>query len=177
MRRRPLIAAIAITLSSPAIAGPRGWDRASDAGRNLLFAAALGVPAVQGDWRGDLQAVESVAVAGGATWALKETFPERRPDRSDRKSFPSGHTSESFAAAAMLENRYGWKAGLPAFAVASFVGVARIEARKHYWYDVVAGAALGAGAGLLLTSKRDGGVRLVPWAAHRSGGVSLAARF
>src|SRR3546814_3471276 len=48
---------------------------------------------------------------------LKEVFPSRRPDGSDDKSFPSGHTSTSFAAAATLHNRYGWEAGLPAYEI------------------------------------------------------------
>ena len=158
-------------------AGTHGWDQASNIGRDVLFAAALGVPAVQQDWTGDLQAAGSILLAGGAAYGLKKAFPEERPDHSDRKSFPSGHSAESFAAAAMLENRYGWRAGLPAFAAATFVAVARVEARKHHWYDSVAGAAIGTGSGLLLTSKHDGRVRLTPWGDSGGGGLALATRF
>ena len=78
-----------------------------------LVLAALGVPAVQGDWRGDLQAGGGMLAAGGTTWALKELIHERRPDRSDDRSFPSGHTSVSFAAAMTMEKRYGWRVGAP----------------------------------------------------------------
>ena len=87
------------------------------------------------------------------TFVLKELVHERRPDGSDNKSFPSGHTSVSSAAAATLEKRYGWKAGLPALAVASFVGLARVETDKHYVHDVLAGAAIGSISGFLLTSR------------------------
>ena len=125
---------------------------------------------------GDPQAAESLVLGGGSALALKEIFPERRPDGSDRKSFPSGHSAEAFAAAATLENRYGWEAGLPAFALASFDATARVEARKHHWYDVVAGAAIGPGSGFLLTTRRNPNVRLTRW-ADSGGGVSLAARF
>ncbi|WP_174274237.1 phosphatase PAP2 family protein [Sphingomonas bacterium] len=69
---------------------------------------------------------------------LKKIFPEERSDHSDCKGFPSGHSAEAFAAAATLENRYGRKAGLPAFALAS-LATARVEGRKHHWCDVVAG--------------------------------------
>ena len=162
---------------APALASDHGWSTASGIGRDVLVAAALGVPAAQGDWTGDLQAGGSMLLAGGAAYGLKRLLPEERPDRSDRQSFPSGHAAVSFAAAATLENRYGWRAGIPAFIVASFVGAGRVEARKHHWYDVVAGAAIGTGSGFLLTTKHTSGVRLVPFADSHGGGVSLATRF
>ena len=178
--RTVLLSAFLITAAgcgTAAQAGTHGWGQASNIGRDVLFAAALGVPAVQQDWAGDLQAGGSLLLAGGAAYGLKEIFPEERPDHSDRKSFPSGHSAESFAAAASLENRYGWRAGLPAFAAATFVAVARVEARKHHWYDCVAGAAIGTGSGFLLTSKRDDHVKLVPWGDAGGGGLALVARF
>lgn len=178
--KRPYLAALAaatLLIPSAAAASPKGWSDASDVARDALFAAALAVPAVQGDWTGDLEAAGSVVVAGGAAYGLKHAFPEERPDHSDRHSFPSGHASEAFAAAASLENRYGWKAGLPAFAVASFVAAARVEARKHHWYDCLAGAAVGTASGFLLTTKRNDRVRLLPWGDASGGGMALAMRF
>ena len=174
----PILAATAMSVvPSAAHAGDRGWNTASSIGRDTLVAAALGVPAVQGDWRGDLQAGGSMLVAGSATWVLKELVHERRPDRSDDRSFPSGHTSVSFAAATTLEKRYGWRAGLPAFALATFVGAARVQADKHYVHDVLAGAVIGTASGFLLTSRHDEHVQLTPWAGYRSGGLNLAMRY
>jgi membrane-associated phospholipid phosphatase len=168
---------IACTIATaPATASDHGWNTASGIGRDVLVAAAFGVPAVQGDWTGDLQAGGSMGAAFLVSEGLKHVVREERPDRSDDKSFPSGHASVSFAAAATLENRYGWKVGLPAFALASFVGASRVEARKHHWYDVAAGAAIGTGSGFLLTTKRTGGVRLVPFADSQGGGISVAMR-
>lgn len=172
-----LTATMIAAAPSPVAAGRHGWAHASSAGRNLLVVASLGVPAVQGDWRGDLQAAGSLAAAGGATYLLKELVHERRPDGSDNRSFPSGHTSISFAAATTLEKRYGWKAGLPSLAVASFVGLARVEADKHYVHDVLAGAAIGTLGGLILTTRHDNQVKLTPWFVHGGGGLDLAAQF
>lgn len=169
--------AATIGLAGPAIASDKTWGDASTVTRDILVAAALGVPAVQRDWRGDLEAGGSLLAAGGVSYGLKELVHERRPDGSDRKSFPSGHAAISFAAAASLEKRYGWEAGAPAFILASFVGVARVEARKHHWYDVVAGGAIGTASGLLITSRRNARVRLVPWADAGGGGAALALRF
>ena len=76
-----------------------------------------------------------------------------------------------------MEKRYGWQIGVPALAIATFVGVSRVEARRHHWYDVVAGAAIGSASGYFLTSSRNERVRLIPWADASGGGVSLAARF
>lgn len=177
---RPLRLPLTLMLiagTMPAQASPHGWAQASNIGRDALIAAALGVPAIQGDWSGDLQAGGSMLLAGGTAYGLKHAFPEERPDRSNRRSFPSGHSAEAFAAAATLENRYGWKVGLPAFAAATFVAAARVEARKHHWYDCLAGAAIGTGSGLLLTHRHDDRVGFVPWGDSKGGGVALAAHF
>jgi membrane-associated phospholipid phosphatase len=175
-RMRPfLLAAPALLLAAPA--GANGWGDASTAGEAVLVTAALGLPAAKGDGKGALQAGESLGGALLATEALKLTVDERRPDGSDRRSFPSGHTSGSFAAAATLQQRYGWKIGLPATLLAGFVGVARVEAHKHFWHDVVAGAAIGEAAGWLFTSPRNDRVRVLPWGDAHGGGMALAMRF
>jgi hypothetical protein len=157
--------------------GEKSWDTASSVGAYGLTAIALGLPLVKGDTDGALQAGGSVAAAQLITYGLKETFPEWRPDRSDRKSFPSGHTSMAFSAAASLYNRQGQSVGIPALAVATFVGIARVKADKHHWYDVVAGAGIGAGLGFLITNEPDKQVAVMPWGDTKSGGVSLAMRF
>lgn len=164
-------------LASPAMAGNRDWDTASSIGAYGLTAIALGWPVVEADMQGALQAGGSVVAAQAVTYGLKEIFPETRPDRSDRKSFPSGHTSMAFAAASSLFERQGAEIGIPALAVATFVGVARVQADKHHWYDCVAGAAIGSAAGLIITHKPGARVAVIPWGDARSGGISLAARF
>lgn len=175
---RPVLACVALLLApAPALAPPHGWDQASSIGRDALVVAALGVPAVQGDWHGAVEAGESVGAAFAVTAALKYSIRETRPDGSDNRSFPSGHTSASFAAAATLEKRYGWQVGLPAQLVAAFVGVARVKADKHFVHDVLAGAAIGEASGWLLTSRKDARVRWLPWGDTHGGGVGVAMRF
>lgn len=173
-----LLAIPSVLASAPAEArNVKAWNDAGSAVRTGLAVVALGLPAIRGDWTGDLQAGASLAGAGLVTLGLKETFPELRPDGSDRKSFPSGHTSISFAAAATLQNRYGWQVGIPAQLLATFVGVSRVEARKHHWYDVVVGAGIGEASGFLLTHKRDTGVRILPWGDAHGGGISAGISF
>jgi hypothetical protein len=79
---------------------------------------------------------------------LKLAVDEQRPDGSDYKSFPSGHTMQAFLAATFLSEEY--KEELPwipylAYGIASSVGVLRIANNKHYINDVL----FGAGAGIL----------------------------
>lgn len=58
-------------------------------------------------------------------------------------SFPSGHTSNAFALAGSLAYSYGWAAGVPAYLVATGIGVSRIREGRHWMSDVVGGAFLG----------------------------------
>ncbi|HTI31811.1 MAG TPA: phosphatase PAP2 family protein [Sphingomonas sp.] len=160
-----------------AYASDKGWGTASDVGAYGLAAVALGLPLAKGDDKGALEAAFSLGAAEGATQILKAAIPETRPDGSNRKSFPSGHTALAFAGAATIQQREGWGAAIPAYAVAAFVGVARVEARKHHWYDCVAGAAIGETAGLLLTHHNHRDVALIPWGDSQGAGISLAARF
>ena len=66
-----------------------------------------------------------------------------------RISFPSGHTSSSFAAATVLWFR-SWKLALPATVLASAIGFSRLYLFCHYPTDVFIGALVGAGAAVLL---------------------------
>lgn len=48
--------------------------------------------------------------------------------------------------------RYGWKFGVPAYALATYVSWGRMYSKKHHFWDVAAGAAIGTAAGLLFTT-------------------------
>jgi membrane-associated phospholipid phosphatase len=179
----PLKLVAAMAAGSAVLAGPamaadhQGWKTTADVGEAGLVALALGKSAADRDWDGTRELALTLGATAGTTYALKHIFPETRPDGSDNRSFPSGHTSISFAAAGYLQQRYGWEWGLPATAAAALVGVSRVESKDHHWYDVVVGAAIGEGAAFLLTSPRDSQVRVFPWGDTHGGGLAVAARF
>jgi membrane-associated phospholipid phosphatase len=77
------------------------------------------------------------------TEVIKVAVGRERPNGQDNRSFPSGHTSNAFALAAVAQGHYGWKIGVPAYALAGLMGVSRIHQDKHWLSDVVAGAGLG----------------------------------
>lgn len=120
-----------------------------------LPVAALIGSAINRDWEGMKQAGFTAAAVVGTNLILKFTVRELRPDHSNYHSFPSMHSSVAFASAAYLQRRYGWKFGAPAYALATYVGVGRVLAKKHHWWDCVAGAAIGAGSAYIFTT---------PWA-------------
>jgi membrane-associated phospholipid phosphatase len=81
----------------------------------------------------------------------KFTVGRQRPDGSNSLSFPSGHTASAFATATVLQQHFGWKAGIPAYAFAGFVGASRMASSKHYLTDVLVGAGVGIAVGRTVT--------------------------
>lgn len=125
-----------------------------------------------------LQVGLAVGIAGLATDNLKDAFPRDRPyralnesftagratlefdDAHAGRSFPSGHAGTAFAWAMVL---YIWARGLgPRWkrvvargmlvVLPVCVGLARVFAGAHFPVDVVAGAAVGLAAALLVVA-------------------------
>lgn len=86
--------------------------------------------------------VRAQAVSGVLTQGLKLAVGRTRPDGSSF-SFPSGHSSATFATAEVLRAHFGWGVGIPAYATASYVAASRLTENRHYASDVIFGAAIG----------------------------------
>jgi len=109
------------------------------------------------------------------TYAIKVATQRTRPN-GDPRSFPSGHASTSFATAMVLQEHFGWWAGIPAFAAAAYTGVSRVAANQHCASDVVFGAAVGLASGRTVTLHlRDSRFTLAPLAVPGGGGVLVTA--
>ena len=131
------------------------------------------------DWQGLKQGALAGVTTVGLTYALKYIVKKERPDGSDNHSFPSMHTSVSFTGAAFIQRRYGWKWGIPAYAVATYVGWSRTYAKKHDWWDVAAGALIGAGSAYIYTRPfaRDKQLVISPVSNGTSFGVYASLTF
>jgi hypothetical protein len=105
--------------------------------------------------------VEAQMVDLFMTQGIKYAVNRERPD-GGRYSFPSGHTSSTFATADVLMQEFGPKVGVLAYAGAVYVGVSRLAEREHFLSDVVFGAAVG------IASARTLGFH----AGHRSVSIS-----
>ena len=99
---------------------------------------------------------EALAITFGLTQGLKPIIQRQRPDQTDHLSFPSGHTSAAFCAATLIERNSGPALGIPAYGVAALVGFSRVEARRHFASDVLAGAALGTAVATLVDALHFG---------------------
>lgn len=102
---------------------------------------------------------------------MKVTANRRRPDGT-RFSFPSGHSASAFATATVIQQAYGWKVGVPAYGLASYVAAARIAHNHHYLSDVLFGAAVGVAGGRAIALGR-GGYRVHLGPAVTPGGVGI----
>ncbi len=114
-----------------------------------LPAATIATTIMLKDWEGLKEGAFSAAATVGATLILKYAVKENRPDFSNHHSFPSGHSSITFAAATFIGRRYGWKYSIPAYALATYTAWGRVYGKKHHWWDVVTGAAIGAASSLI----------------------------
>lgn len=162
------------------VTGSRKAVRTSgDVGAVLLPVAGLTAILIQKDWEGLKQGVFSGATTLGVTFALKYLVKKERPDHSDFHSFPSMHTSVSFTAAAFIQRRYGWKWGIPAYVVSSYVGWSRVYGKKHDWVDVASGAAIGIGSAYLFTRPfaRKHDLTLSPIAGNGHCGIYASLKF
>lgn len=96
------------------------------------------------DMLGKLEFAASALVANGITTIiLKELIGRERPNSRSNRSMPSGHTSHSFAVAAVANELYGHKVGSAAYLIAVLVALSRIHDNDHYLSDVIFGAGLG----------------------------------
>ena len=128
-------------------------DRTADTGRDLLRA--------------------QIAVFSW-TNAIKWTAQRTRPN-GDPRGFPSGHASASFATAAVLQEHYGWKIGVPAMAAAAYTAASRVAADEHWLSDVIFGASLGLVCGRTVTVRfRQQKVVISPIGVAGGGGVLLS---
>ena len=91
---------------------------------------------------------------------LNKTSFGTRPNGSPY-GFPSGHVAFLTSSAAFLQDRYGWRYGLPAYALTGYVAWIRVDTDHHRWRDVIAGAALSYGVSKLFVTPEKA-IRLAP---------------
>ena len=103
------------------------------------------------------------------------------------QSFPSGHTTQAFALASVISEHADrpWVSAL-SYGLAGLVGLARVEQRKHFLSDVVAGGLIGTFVGKTVVTHNQSlrtnmrskvSMSFAPMVGPGSYGLSLALKF
>ncbi len=161
---RILLGGLLLALPIGALAADSTTLRVGDIVTGLSPFASFGVAYFKDDTEGEKEWARTVGFNEIVNTAVRVAFNStswgRRPDGS-QYGFPSGHAGFVFAQAAFLQERYGWKYGVPAFLVASGVSYIRVREDKHHWRDVVAGGGLAYGVSFLTVTPL-GALHLAP---------------
>ena len=125
----------------------------------------------------------ALSIDWAATIGLKAIRNNETPNGKDW-AWPSGHTSSSFTVASVLDEFYGPKVGIPAYAAASLVAYRMMDTGDHWASDVVFGATLGWVVGHSVAGKHEklevAGFKVLPLMAATNSpamGISLLKQF
>ena len=91
---------------------------------------------------------------GLVTVSMKGLINRTRPNGASY-SYPSGHTSTAFTTAGVINHHYGPKWGIPAFVLAGYVGLSRLQENKHYATDIIAGAVIGTYISYKISNRKN----------------------
>ncbi|MEZ5934239.1 MAG: phosphatase PAP2 family protein [Alphaproteobacteria bacterium] len=118
----------------------------------MLVTDALVPLAGGGDYGSSGANLLAFGASTGLVGAVKAASGRRRPDKTDRLSFPSGHADAAASAATLIAqdlDRLGMPAALDGTIDTALTGLAlatgwaRVEGQKHFATDVLVGAGLG----------------------------------
>lgn len=157
----PATLAVLLTLyAMPAVAGGEYTDQelSGDIITAALPLTTYAIAHYKDDGDGEGQFLRSNAVSLVLNTALRVGFNEtewgERPN-GNQYAFPSGHAAFVTSSAAFLQDRFGWKYGLPAYALVGYVSYVRVDTDHHHWRDIIAGVALSAGVSRLFVTPHD----------------------
>jgi len=126
----------------------------------------------------------ALSVTGFTTLALKAIRDNETPN-GKLWGWPSGHTSSSFTVASVLDEFYGPRVGIPAYAAASLVAYRMMDTGDHWASDIVFGVTLGWVVGHTIAGKHKelevAGFKVLPYFGNYKNdstfGVNLVKRF
>ena len=128
------------------------------------------------DKDGEIEFYKSLGSTIALTYALKYSVKEERPNEEDNLSFPSGHSSTTFATASFIHLRYGFKYAVVPYLAAIYTGYSRVYAEQHYNSDVIVGALIGIASSWIFTSSYKD-IKIQPLSQSGYNGVTLSYKW
>ena len=153
-------------------------------GKSWLIGGTVGTMMLVGRYKGSdsfrrlsYSLGQGFVLTGGLTFGLKQAVKRERPDSSNSRSFPSGHTSQAFAFATILSQHHS-QAAIPAYLTAGLIAVSRLDRDVHYLSDVAAGAVLGyiVGRTVVRQAEKQSRVTVLPYVSMATGDVAVTVQ-
>jgi hypothetical protein len=148
-------------------------ERVGDITQFLTPVVGLAMTYPAKDREGRKQFWRAAVTTTVAVHGMKNTIDKARPNEGDKKSFPSGHTASSFFGAGFIHDRYGPRWGVPAYVLAAYTGVSRVNAQKHFMDDVISGMSIGLMSNWLWTSPISERVAINPMLTEGGYGLTV----
>lgn len=123
---------------------------------------------------------KATSYAGLTTTILKYLIRQKRPDGSTKNSFPSGHTTTAFAFAGVIGERHSLVYSIPAYLMATAVGLQRLNNNRHYLHDIMMGATIGIAFGISVSKYNRNKSNLqtsILYHDNRPAGLNLSYQF
>lgn len=153
--------AVVIALAPPAASADDEYTRSELSADLVTLALPLttyGIAHYREDGDGEGQFLRSTGVSLLLNTSLRVAFNETswgtRPNGSPY-GFPSGHAAFVTSSAAFLQDRFGWRYGLPAYLMVGYVSYVRVDTDHHRWRDIGAAVALSMGVSRLFVTPHD----------------------
>lgn len=159
MLRHNLLVAMVLTLTlfSGAARAVTASELSGDIVTGLVPLGALSIAYLKDDTEGERQWWRNTLASQFLNTVARVAFNSRYGERPNggEYGFPSGHVSFVVSGAAFLQERYGWKYGVPAYLLAGYVAFERVKDDKHHWRDVIAAGALSYGVSKLFVTPEN----------------------
>jgi membrane-associated phospholipid phosphatase len=164
------VAGGAAILSNASMDDAEKWG---DAVQLFLPASAYAMTWIGHDGRGAGRYSLQLGTGMALTYGVKHVVSKRTPTAADFDSFPSAHTQAAFSGASFIHRRYGPRWGVPAYVLASFTGLSRVKAERHYLDDVIAGMSIALVSGWTFVHPIEERISLNPLLVNGGFGVGL----
>ena len=153
MRKILLSLAMALCLHLPQASASE--ELPADIATGLLPLTAYAITLFKDDEEGSRQWLRStgasLVIINSLRLAFRDSDWAERPNGSPY-GFPSGHVAFVMPSAAFLGERYGWRYGLPAYAVVGYIAENRVDTHHHHWRDVITSGVIAFGLNKLFVT-------------------------